>query len=899
MVTGITSTTPVIPGIAGLGNLPAIAAYSSIIKKGEAKSLAAVASAPQVEKEQKYFESAIGRMDNVDDLLKDRRALTYLMTAYGLGSEVNKTGIISKVFKQDPSSPRSLVNSLADTRWRTMIRDIDTYNSGLGKIKGDVTKETFKASTIGNRYLQVMQLDSLGIATNTFYSNSFNLSVLSSGKIATAEGYVLGGYRLDNLGNIQQVDPNVAKNSVTVLTPELDKDKYNVKVGLDQTLTKVSGDTWQWTVTKGGEPKVSQLIDIKFSADGNILSVDGSTNFNKTVTLDWGANGTTSQSFDIKKIFDDNKARQISPVQVNWFDNKKTATSVITPSLELNSTQALANPDFFSNVVTKTVTNPDKASYTVTTPGPDGLDKSVKNTLTRVSGDTWKWKVEYGNNLLLEKNVDLTFDSNGKLLTVDGNSDTNLSETLDWGTEGTSTLNLDLKRVTDNSKETKEVALKQTFTRNSGDNWHWVVKDSDNNILHEEDLDLVFDTSGVLKTVNGNYNTSYEASLSFGGPAGNVKNTFDLKSSLHRTDFTQFVRATDNFGTDRTIRLDYSRTGSPENRWQVSIWYADTGTLVDTADFSFDSKGKISAVGKYNAGTGTIDADVEHTLGKNYTFNLDWQNGSGASQISLDFNGIFSRGGANIESAVTKTDSVALGKRKGIDIDENGNVVATYAKQNGTGDVKIKLYRLAANTFESPASLKHDDKTGYYTSTITSGYDNQRPLGTDKDLLGNIKDGFAGKLSEPAKTTSSKSVLELIAGGYNQNIFEQALGKENSALRYAVYFKNNASKINGVYDILGDRALRDVVLTVFNIPEKVATQPIETQAAVIERKVDVKKFKDPKFVEQFIQRFLALSNGSQGTQASGYQTSLLGGTDGSANAGSVLNLVAQNLNILT
>lgn len=898
MVTSITNNIPVIPGIAGLGNLPAIAAYSNIIKKGQTQSLAAVASAPQVAKEQKYFESAIGRMSSVDDLMKDRRALTYLMTAYGLGSEVNKTGIISKVFKQDPSNPSSLVNSLADSRWRTMINDIDTYNSGLSKIKGDITKETFTASTIGNRYLQVMQLDTLGAVTNTFYSNSFNLSVLSSGKISTSEGYSLGGYRLDNLGNIQPVDPNIAKNSVTVLTSELDKDGINVKVGLDQTLTKVSGDTWQWTVTKGAEPKVSQLIDIKFTADGKILSVDGSTNFNKTVTLDWGDKGATTQSFDIKKIFDDNKARQISAVQVNWFDNKKTATTTITPSVELNKLQAVANPDFFSNVVTKSITNPDKATYTVTTQGPDGLDKSVKNTLVHVSGDTWQWKVEYGNQLLLDKNVDLTFDSKGKLLTVDGNSDTNLSETLDWGAQGTSTLNLDLTRVVDNSQEKKEVALKQTFTRNSGDSWHWVVKDSNDNILHEEDLDLVFDSSGVLKTVNGSYDTSYKTSLSYGGTAGDVDNTFDLKSALHKADFSQFMRVTDNIGVDRTVRLDYSRTGDPENRWQVSIWYADSGTLVDTADFSFDSKGKISAVGKYNADTGQIEADVGHTLNKTYSFKLDWQNGSGASDLTIDFNKIFSHGGTNIEAAATKTDSVALGKRKGIDIDENGNVSATYAKLDGTGDVKINLYRLAANTFESPNTLKKDDKTGYYSATVTSGYDSQRPLGSDKDLLGNLKDGYAGKLAAPAKTTSTKSVLQIIAGGYNENIFEEALGKENIALRYAVYFKNNATKIKGVYDILGDRALRDVVLSVFNIPQTVANQSITTQASVVERKVDVKKFQDPKFVDQFIQRYLALSNESQGSQASGWQNSLLSGSDGTASAGSVLNLVAQNINIL-
>ncbi len=164
-------------------------------------------------------------------------------------------------------------------------------------------------------------------------------------------------------------------------------------------------------------------------------------------------------------------------------------------------------------------------------------------------------------------------------------------------------------------------------------------------------------------------------------------------------------------------------------------------------------------------------------------------------------------------------------------------------------------------------------------------------------MLGELIDGYAGKLAKPAKTTDSKSVMDIIAGGYNQNIFEQALGQENMALRYAVYFKNNASKIKSVYHVLGDRALRDVFSAVFNIPERVATQPIETQAAVFSRKINIEKFQDPKYVDQFIQRFLAMSGNSGGgsSGATGYQASLLSGGD----SGSLLNMVAQNINILT
>ncbi|HCM83203.1 MAG TPA: hypothetical protein DIS76_01385, partial [Rhodospirillaceae bacterium] len=665
-------------------------------------------------------------------------------------------------------------------------------------------------------------------------------------------------------------------------------------VGLDQVLTRISGDNWQWTVRNGSKPVVSQQVEIKFAADGSILTIDGSTNKSKTATISWGTDGSTQQKFDLEQVFKDTQAREIKAIQVNWFDGKKTATNVITPSLELNKNQALADPDFFSKVVTQSINNPNKAVYSPSVNDPDGQPTAVKNTFVKGTGDTWTWTVKNGASTLLEKDVDLTFNPDGTLATIDGVAATTATETLDWGAQGTTNTTINLQEIFEKSTEKSEVVLKQTLTRVSGDNWQWqITKGTD--ILKTENIDLTFNDDGTLATINGEYTTSREATLNYGSYVGDVEQSFDLGAVLKRGDFTQLIRVTDNIGVDRNVRIDYSRTGHPENRWQAKIWYEDGGKLAATVDFRFDNNGKIIGVGKYDADTGNIVGEDGRQSQKTFDFKIDWQRNQGYSQLTLDFEKIFSNGSVNIESGKTKTDSVELGKRKGVDIDLDGNVVATYAKADGTGDIKVNLYRLMVNTFDQPNLLRTDEKTGFFTAGAAAGNVNLRPLGTDKDFFGNALDGFAGQLGKPAKTTESKTVLEIVANGYNQNIFEQALGEENIALRYAVYFKNNASKIENVYNVLGDRALRDVFSTVFNIPERVATQSLAAQEAVFSRKIDFKKFQDPKFVDQFIQRFLAMSKNSQGTQASGYQSSLLSGGD----AGSLLNLVGQNLNVLT
>jgi len=98
------------------------------------------------------------------------------------------------------------------------------------------------------------------------------------------------------------------------------------------------------------------------------------------------------------------------------------------------------------------------------------------------------------------------------------------------------------------------------------------------------------------------------------------------------------------------------------------------------------------------------------------------------------------------------------------------------------------------------------------------------------------------RLDRDFKSFELKIKRETLIEGYVKNEFEQALGEQDAALRQAAYFARSASSISDVYAILGDRILRDVVTTTFNIPPQLAIQPIESQAATISRRIDVTKF---------------------------------------------------------
>ncbi|MBV9809207.1 MAG: DUF1217 domain-containing protein [Solirubrobacterales bacterium] len=99
-------------------------------------------------------------------------------------------------------------------------------------------------------------------------------------------------------------------------------------------------------------------------------------------------------------------------------------------------------------------------------------------------------------------------------------------------------------------------------------------------------------------------------------------------------------------------------------------------------------------------------------------------------------------------------------------------------------------------------------------------------------------------------------VISTIANAYAEVTWRQSLDATTPGLSDALTFRQNASGITSVDQILGDPVLRTVVTTALGIPEQIAFQPLEAQEKAISSQLDISKFKDPKFVETFTQQYL-------------------------------------------
>ena len=113
---------------------------------------------------------------------------------------------------------------------------------------------------------------------------------------------------------------------------------------------------------------------------------------------------------------------------------------------------------------------------------------------------------------------------------------------------------------------------------------------------------------------------------------------------------------------------------------------------------------------------------------------------------------------------------------------------------------------------------------------------------------------------------TSPTFLKDLESRYVTNEYEKKQGEKNPALRSVAYFLRNGDKIDSSLGILGDKVFRDIALTTLDLPLEIANQTVKKQAKYIDDRIDVSKFKDPKFREQFAEKFLLKKSSEQSTE---------------------------------
>ena len=114
--------------------MPAMLGYRMVEASFDKQQAAFRNSAP-VKREIDYFKTAIAKVTSADDLVKDYRLFRFVLSAYGLDSQIDAKAFMKKVLAQDPNDTDSLSNKLTDSRYQTIAKAFNFYNVGNANVK--------------------------------------------------------------------------------------------------------------------------------------------------------------------------------------------------------------------------------------------------------------------------------------------------------------------------------------------------------------------------------------------------------------------------------------------------------------------------------------------------------------------------------------------------------------------------------------------------------------------------------------------------------------------------------------------------------------------------------------------------------------------------------------------
>lgn len=129
------------------------------------KTLSRISAQSDVSNAAKYYQANIGKVETVDEFMKDSRLFTYAMTAYGLSDMAYAKAFMKKVLTSDLSDPKSFVNKLTDTRFAEFAKAFQFSTDGKIASPSLVAQNAAEESdTIG---LYTQQQVNKGIAAST------------------------------------------------------------------------------------------------------------------------------------------------------------------------------------------------------------------------------------------------------------------------------------------------------------------------------------------------------------------------------------------------------------------------------------------------------------------------------------------------------------------------------------------------------------------------------------------------------------------------------------------------------------------------------------------------------------------------------------------------------------
>ncbi|HEY0121631.1 MAG TPA: DUF1217 domain-containing protein, partial [Rhizobium sp.] len=160
-----------------------------------------------------------------------------------------------------------------------------------------------------------------------------------------------------------------------------------------------------------------------------------------------------------------------------------------------------------------------------------------------------------------------------------------------------------------------------------------------------------------------------------------------------------------------------------------------------------------------------------------------------------------------------------------------------------------------------------------------------------KDLFMNFGFDAKGNLVRDGSDSVQTDVsLNHLNQSYLRQTLETQQGESNDGVRLALYFQRKAGDITSMYDIMGDKALFQVITTTFSLPSGISSMDVEKQAEMLKRFLDIKDLQDPKKVDALVKRFTAMYDQQNGSSHSTALSILTGGGSNGVSSDTLMSI---------
>jgi hypothetical protein len=169
--------------LAGIGSSAALA----VVERDGAALQARFAARADNKADAARLRARASEITDVEALLKDRRTLQVVLESFQLESEIDKRGILRRVLTEDPAEETSLVNRLADPRWKQLASAFATRRTL--EIGADALARTAPADLAKLERNRIAGLDFLQVQALT----AEQIAALSPSQVAAISTEAISG----------------------------------------------------------------------------------------------------------------------------------------------------------------------------------------------------------------------------------------------------------------------------------------------------------------------------------------------------------------------------------------------------------------------------------------------------------------------------------------------------------------------------------------------------------------------------------------------------------------------------------------------------------------------------------------------------------------------------------